>query len=72
MTRTCEIKWIDGNGNPTPDDRPAIGRVRLEARVQQFHGRALSFSQSQWFNICACHAKQLSEPGMESWTFEAI
>lgn len=63
----CEIKWIDKEGNPTPDNNPAIMLVRTRARVQQFHGRALQFSESPWFPICACHAKQLSEPGMEIW-----
>jgi hypothetical protein len=26
--RLCEIKWIDQNGNPTPDTNPAVARVR--------------------------------------------
>jgi len=62
---TCEIKWVDAQGNPTPDNNPSIGRVRCKARVQQFHGRALQFSESAWFHICAEHAKRLDGPGME-------
>jgi hypothetical protein len=34
------------------------------------HGRRVHFDQSQWFHICAEHAKQLAEPGMEIWEFE--
>ena len=68
----CKIKWIDAQGNPTPDDNDAILLVRTKARVQQFHGRALTFSQSEWFPICACHAKQLNNPGMHIWESKAI
>lgn len=71
MTTTCEIKWIDAQGNPTPDNNEAIGRVMCKARVEQHHGRALKFEASQWFNICACHAARLSDRGMEYWVFEA-
>lgn len=70
MCNTCKIRWIDSQGLPTDDSNPAIGRVMLPARVQQFHGRALSFSASEWFPICAEHAKQLDNPGMEHWVFE--
>ena len=60
MTDTCEIKWVDANGQPTPDTNPAIGRCRVVAYGRVIHGRTI-----------ACHAKQLSEPGMEIWEFEA-
>ena len=36
------------------------------------HGRMLHFTQSEWFNICAEHAKQMSDPGMEIWECEPI
>jgi len=32
MCTTCKIRWIDGRGNPTDDDNPAIGRVRTKDR----------------------------------------
>lgn len=64
---TCQIKWVDDAGNPTPDTNPAIQRVRCKARVEQHHGRALQFSQSQWFYICAEHAKRLNDAGMHIW-----
>ena len=63
----CRIKWIDTFGQPTPDDNDAIALVRCKARVEQHHGRAIAFAESEWFPICACHAKQLSEPGMHIW-----
>jgi hypothetical protein len=64
---SCQIQWIDSSGNPTPDSNPAIMLVRTKQRVEQHHGRALQFSASQWFPICACHATQLSDPGMHIW-----
>lgn len=69
---TCEIKWIDCAGNPTPDTNEAIGRARTIERVQQIGGRGAKFDASQWFNICACHAQHLSDPGMHIWEFEAF
>ena len=35
----CQIRWIDAQGNPTPDTNPAIGRVRCKARDQIIAGR---------------------------------
>jgi hypothetical protein len=72
MTDTCQIKWIDRAGNPTPDTNPSIGRARTMARVQQIGGRGVSFPQSAWFNICACHAERLHDRGMHIWEFEAL
>lgn len=72
MTATCQIKWVDASGNPTPDSNPAVCRVRTKDRHEQFHGRALHFTQSPWFNCCAEHAKQLYEPGMHIWECEQI
>jgi hypothetical protein len=72
MTCTCEIRWIDAKGNPTPDKNPAIARVRTKDRYQQFHGSAIKFTQSEWFYICAEHAKRLSDPGMEIWEYEPL
>jgi hypothetical protein len=69
---TCQIKWVDAAGNPTPDDNPAIARVRCKARVEQHHGRALTFSETAWFHICAEHAQLLREPGMHIWECEAL
>lgn len=67
---TCQIKWIDSQGEPTADTNPSIGRVRCKARVEQHHGRALSFSSSPWFHICAEHAKRMDDPGMDCWEWE--
>jgi hypothetical protein len=72
MTCTCQIKWIDKQGSPTPDNNPAIGRCRTVARYQMIGGRNLFFDASKWFNICAEHARQLTLPGMHIWEFEAF
>lgn len=69
--RTCELKWVV-DGRPTPDTNPAIGRVMCRERVEQHHGRGITFAASPWFNICEEHAKRLSEPGMENWVFECF
>jgi hypothetical protein len=69
---TCEIKWIDAAGKPTPDNNPAIGRARTKDRVQQIGGRGVHFEASPWFYVCACHAEQLSEPGMHIWEYEPL
>ena len=69
---TCQIKWIDKSGQATPDTNPAIGRVRTVSRVEQIGGRGVRFDASDWFFICACHAKQLTDRGMHIWEFEAV
>lgn len=69
---TCEIKWIDEHGNPTPDDNPAIGRVRTIDRTERYGGRSIHFPASRWFCICAEHAKQLGDAGMHIWVFEPL
>ena len=71
MTSTCQIQWIDDHGNPTPDSNPAIGRVRVASYSRMFHGRMIHFPTTQWFCICAEHAKRLGDDGMDIWTFEA-
>jgi hypothetical protein len=68
----CEIQWIDGNGKATPDENPAIGRVRIVQYTMQFHGRAITYPTTRWYPICSEHAKQLGDRGMHIWEFEAF
>lgn len=68
----CAIKWIDKSGQPTPDDNDAVMLVRTVDRVQQIGGRGIRFAASQWFPICECHAKQLSDPGMHIWECKSL
>jgi hypothetical protein len=63
----CQIQWIDPNGNLTPDSNPSIGQIRTKNRVEQIGGRGVRFSASQWFHVCADHAKRLADPGMDIW-----
>ena len=63
----CAISWIDPKGHPTPDNNPAIGRVRTKARDYLIGGRLIHLNASDWFPICAKHAEQLKQPGMEIW-----
>jgi hypothetical protein len=69
---TCQIRWIDDQGNPTPDPNPAIARVRTIAHVAQIGGRGIKLEASDWFYICAEHAKRLNDRGMHIWECEAL
>jgi hypothetical protein len=70
MCATCQIQWIDSQGNPTPDSAPSIGRVRTKTRTEEIAGRRVAFDASPWFHICAWHARRLSDPGMQIWEWE--
>jgi hypothetical protein len=67
----CQIQWINKDGKLTPDDHPSIGRCRCKEHFEQIGGRAVKFETSRWYEICAEHAKRLSDPGMHHWEFEA-
>lgn len=70
---TCEIQWIDDKGRPTPDEQPAVGRVKVIAH--QYHGEnghIAEIEESKWFNICAEHRAQMQAPGMQLWRFEYL
>ena len=68
----CKIRWIDDQGNPTDDENDAVMLVRTKDRHQWIAGRQHHFTASQWFPICACHAKKLNEPGMEIWECKGL
>jgi hypothetical protein len=66
----CKIQWIDEYGKPTPDNNPAIGLCRTIDRYETIRGAASHhFPASQWFPICAEHAKRLNDRGMHIWEF---
>lgn len=67
----CQIRWIGRDGQPTPDTNIAIGRVRTthadtndRLRFKGDPAWARPVQPSEWFNICAEHAKQLDQPNM--------
>ena len=71
--RTCEIQWVElrGTGEPTPDQSPAVGRVRLGAHTVWGRGdEHVWMEASRWFAICVAHARRMTEPGMEHWEWE--
>ena len=71
----CAIQWIDDHGKPTPDTNEAIGIVYREAYVSQYPSAVngvIQFERSEDFPICAEHAKQLKNPGMEHWHFQPL
>lgn len=62
----CEIKWIDAQGKPTPDENDAIGyAVFLGYAVFHTHDLdgthdGLRFGATEWrFLICAAHREML-------------
>ena len=57
---TCNIQWIDEQGNPTPDTNPAIGIVTC-------HSVSFGKEGSRPFFICAEHAKRLREDELSDW-----
>lgn len=67
----CQIQWIDAHGRPTPDSNPSIGRVRTIDRNEVMpDGRTYHHEASQWFHICADHARRMRDPGMHIWEWE--
>jgi hypothetical protein len=68
----CQIKWIDQDGKPTPDENEAIGECWIEAYVENCAyamAGVIQHPRSDNFPICAEHAKQLSKHGMHHWRF---
>lgn len=73
MKPTCKIQWVSTDGRPTPDESPAIGYVRREAYREPYATALNGFidhTETEWFPICADHAKRLNDRGMEQWTFK--
>jgi hypothetical protein len=56
----CQIRWIDAQGNPTPDTNPAIGRVRCKGHDQIIAGRMVHFTTSEWFHIAQNMLRRLA------------
>lgn len=67
---TCQIRWIDDAGKPTPDSNVAIGCVWLPKRRELINGRLVDMAASERFPICADHAERLRDAGMAWWCFE--
>lgn len=73
MNDTCKIQWVDSQGNPTPDDNPAVGIATV-----QFFDRSGNFSHKREFPICSCHLVRmptrtnLRHDGskLSQWSFE--
>lgn len=57
---TCQIQWIDKNGNPTPDSNYSVGIATCDVTV---------FGPKS-FHICKEHAKQLAS--LPNWSFRPI
>ncbi len=70
----CQIKWIDCNGDATPDENPAVGVAVYTSAVSEVVNR---------WRICAEHLKSMgkvhhdpkcvhkpSQPELAKWTFE--
>ena len=69
----CSIKWINPSVNflPTPDDNDAVGQVRRKAYTHKFSdGETIDFDDTEWYNICAEHAKRLKDLDLKHWEFK--
>lgn len=76
MKPTCEIRWVDDHGHPTPDTNPAVARCRMDAHdwTDSSTGRVIHFEASQWYWICQHHLDQLlhTRSIRALWTYEPI
>ena len=68
----CEIQWMDAQGDLTPDNNTAIGRVQCAPRCEIFSDTMVRFGRSRWFYICHDHAQRLNGPGMQDWSFQPL
>ena len=66
-TLTCRIQWIDAQGQPTPDNNPAVAMVRSSNAENIRRFPHANLKPSQWFPCCAEHLAQLSLPDMHEW-----
>lgn len=56
----CRIQWIDGEGQPTPDQHEAVGEVRcLGYRVESNPNHKPQVSE--WYPICHDHKHVMDE-----------
>ena len=62
----CKIQWHDEYDKPTPDENDAIGIVQAVQRIPSPHG-GTTREDSDWYPICADHAKQLDAEDMKHW-----
>ncbi len=58
----CTIKWVDDQGNPTPDKNEAIG---FAVYWRKEHGGATSFEQR--YPICAKHLEEMPTTADAEW-----
>lgn len=70
----CQIRWIDDKGKPTPDTKPAVGKVRMSGRwydSKDAPGGRVWIPTSEWYPICADHLVRLKTDLQicSSWEF---
>lgn len=79
---TCEIKWIDNNGQPTPDQNEAIMMAHFHEIVWSLPcggpgNKEIGYNEkiAQSIPICAAHYAQVT-PGMHfpegGWSFTPL
>ena len=70
---TCKIRWIDADGQPTPDDNPAIGEAwMVEYTLEKLSGPSgpIRIPGSKRTPICAEHEQRIRGYEMRHWRFE--
>ena len=70
--KTCSIRWIDSDGNPTPDENIAVGEVRCLGYPLTGPNANPSYkpTPTRWFPICATHKTQMPADGY--WEFREV
>lgn len=63
--RTCQIQWIDDQGNPTPDHNPAVAMIQCKGYPLKGNP-SYKPNPSEIFACCATHLAQMPNDGI--WT----
>lgn len=70
MILTCKIQWVDNQGNPTPDDNPAVALAVCQCSdcglAHGIEGSPVIVPDSRPYPICAQHLAYLNR-NLPNW-----
>jgi len=71
--KTCEIRWIDDEGNPTPDNNEAVALCYMKAHHIEMSGRFVEIPETRTWLVCQAHIEQfdrdLDAKAEDHWIF---